>query len=207
MKKFLILIAVVLISSTAFSQISFGPKVGYTTSELSVDKTDIKTSLKNSLQFGLFLRLGEDFYIQPEVNWLTQGGLFHNPSLIDGISPFEQEVTLKTIQIPAMVGVKLIDLKLLNLRIHGGPVASIITDKEIENKVANYIAPIKEIDIADMIWSFQVGAGIDVLMFTLDVRYNIGINKLIGDVNVDGTNVTFDSKTSGFTVGLGWKIF
>ena len=90
MKKFLILIAVVLISSTAFSQISFGPKVGYTTSELSVDKTDIKTSLKNSLQFGLFLRLGEDFYIQPEVNWLTQGGLFHNPSLIDGISPFEQ---------------------------------------------------------------------------------------------------------------------
>lgn len=207
MKKLILVFIAAIFCSTAYSQFSFGPKVGYNTSELSIDKSEISTDLKNSMQFGIFLRLGNSFYIQPEVNYLIQGGIFKQPSLSGGISPFEQEVELKTIQIPVMIGGKLIDLKAVNLRVFGGPVASIVMETNIENKLDNYIGPITSADISEMIWSIQLGAGIDVLMFTLDVRYNVGLNNIIETVAIAGEDVKFDSKASGFNVSLGWKIF
>lgn len=210
MKKIVLLLAFFVAANITFAQLHFGPKIGYNTSKLSVDKTDISSGLKNSFQFGAFVRLGgsgeSKIYLQPEVNFLTQGGIFDGVEL-ESLSPFKQEVNLKTVQIPLIVGAKLIDLKVASLRILGGPAASIVTNSEIENKISNYIEPIKEADIKNMIWSFQVGAGIDVLMFTLDIRYNIGLNKLIDKINIDGEPVSFESKTSGFNVSLGWKIF
>ncbi len=206
MKKTVLLFIFFVATNVAFAQLHFGPKVGYNTSKLSIDKADINTDLKNSFQFGAFVRLGTKVYIQPEVNFLTQGGIFERPELTSP-TPFKQEVSLKTIQIPVMIGAKLIDLKVANIRVMGGPTASIVTDSEIENKVEDYIAPIKDADLEDLIWSFQVGAGIDVFMFTVDIRYNIGLNKIIDDVIIDGEPVSFESKASGFNVSLGWKIF
>lgn len=207
MRKLVLTFVLIFASSMIFAQLTLGPKIGYNTSKLSVDQSDISTSLKNSFQFGIFARIGKKLYLQPEINWLTQGGVFKQPSLSGGISPFEQEVNLKTVQIPVLIGYKIINPKLINIRILAGPVASIVADKTIENKVDNWIAPIEDADINDMIWSLQVGAGVDVLMFTLDVRYNIGLNKVINNITVDGKQVTFASKVSGFNVSLGWKIF
>jgi len=198
MKKIILLFAITFIASTAFTQISLGPKIGYNTSKLSTDKSDIKSDLQSSFQFGAFLRLGTKIYVQPEINWVTEGGTFK--SEIGFSNPFESDVKLKTIQIPFLVGAKVIDLKLLNLRIFAGPTASIVTEKTIEgtNDLGIHVD-----DIEDLNWGLQVGAGVDVLIFTLDVRYNIGLTKVIGDV--DGN--TYDSKSNGFTVSLGWKIF
>ena len=199
MKKITLLIAITLLASTAFSQISFGPKIGYNTSKLSTDKSNIKSDLQSSFQFGLFLRLGTKIYVQPEINWVTEGGVF-KPITLGNLDPFEDDVKLNTIQIPFLIGAKVIDLKLLNLRVFAGPTASIVTDKTIK---ATGDLGIQVDNIEDLIWGLQVGAGVDVLMLTLDVRYNVGLTKVIGDVN----GSTFDSKTNGFTVSLGWKIF
>jgi hypothetical protein len=199
MKKLILIFAITFIASTAFSQISFGPKIGYTTSKLSIDKSNIKSDLKSSFQFGAFLRLGTKIYVQPEINWVTEGGVF-KPISLGSLSPFEDDVKLSTIQIPFLIGVKVFDLKVANLRVFAGPSASIVTDKTIEG--TNDLG-IKVDHIEDLIWGLQIGAGVDVLMLTLDVRYNIGLSKVIGDV--DGT--IFDSKTNGFNVSLGWKIF
>ncbi len=199
MKKLILILAITFIATTSFSQISFGPKIGYTTSKLSIDKSDIKSDLKSSFQFGAFLRLGTKIYVQPEINWVTEGGVF-KPISLGSISPFEDDVKLSTIQIPFLIGAKVFDLKVANLRVFAGPSASIVTDKTIEGTSDLGI----QIDnIEDLIWGLQIGAGVDVLMLTLDVRYNIGLSKVIGDVN--GTS--FDSKTNGFNVSLGWKIF
>ncbi len=55
---------------------------------------------------------------------------------------------------------------------------------------------------------FQFGAGVDVLMFTLDVQYYLGLNNVINDIELEnGDSVTFDSKSKGFMVTLGWKSF
>ena len=211
MKKLVLTFVLIFASSMIFAQFTLGPKIGYNTSKLSVDQSDIETSLKNSFQFGIFARLGSSdskVYLQPEINWLTQGGVFKQPEVTGNISPFEQEIDLKTIQIPVIIGYKIINPKIINIRILAGPVASIITDKKIESKdISGYIKPIEDANIEDLIWSLQVGAGVDILMFTIDVRYNIGLNKVINDITIDGTPVTFASKVSGFSVSLGWKIF
>ncbi len=209
MKRILLILVVFLAANTAFSQFTFGPKIGYNTSRLSVDRSDIETNLKNSFQFGLFARMGTKYYLQPELNWLTQGGVFENNEEQEDLKKFDQEIKLKTVQVPVLVGVKLVNLKIMNLRAHAGPVASFVTNKEIDSKKLNdYFEPIKEADLKDIIWSAQIGLGVDVMMFTLDIRYNIGFNKVINDIEMDdGGRINFDSKASGFNVSLGWKIF
>lgn len=209
MKRILLIVVVFLAANTAFSQFTFGPKIGYNTSKLSVDRSDIKTDLKNSFQFGLFARFGKKYYLQPELNWLTQGGVFKNTEEQENLEKFDQEIKLKTVQVPVLIGVKLVNLKIMNLRAHAGPVASFVTDKEIDSKKLNdYFEPIKQADLKDIIWSAQIGLGVDVLMFTLDIRYNLGLNKVIGDINLEnGERINFDSRASGFNVSLGWKIF
>ncbi len=214
MKKLFLVIIMIIAVNTGFAQLTLGPKIGYNTSKLSLEESDIKSDLKSSFQFGAFVRIGRNVYVQPEVNFLTQGSIFKRPSItVDGVSlsPFEQKVDLKTIQIPFLIGMKVFNKKIVNIRVFAGPTASIITNKEIETTSGtDWIAPIKDADIEDLIWNIQLGAGVDVLMFTLDVRYNIGINKVIGNVvdNIDdNTTINFDSKSSGFNVSLGWKLF
>ncbi len=207
MKKTLILIFFVLFGFVLNAQISLGPKIGYTTLKLSVDQSDITTDMKNNFLFGAFVRLGKKVYLQPEINWYTSGTVFKKVS-IGSLSPFEQEVTLRNVQIPVFVGLRLIDLKLVNIRAMAGPTANIVVDKKIETtQTGNYTEPIKDTDIKDLHWGFQLGAGVDVLMFTLDVQYMIGLNNLIGTIDVGGSPVQFDSKKNGFVVSLGWKIF
>jgi hypothetical protein len=53
--------------------------------------------------------------------------------------------------------------------------------------------------LEDVIWGVQAGAGIDLLMFTLDVRYEWGLNNVINHQNLE-------LKNSIFNVSLGWKI-
>lgn len=93
--------------------------------------------------------MGGGIYIQPEVNWLTQGSIFKSGA--DLSDPFNQEVKLKTIQIPLLIGAKVINFKKVNFRVFGGPTASIVSSKTIENKVADYIAPLKDADNEDNI--------------------------------------------------------
>jgi len=207
MKKLLLVAILFSLSCGLMAQISFGPKIGYTTGKLSTDKSDITTSMKSSFLFGAFLRLGGKVYLQPEVNWYTAGGVFKKPT-IGSFSPLEDEVNLKSIQIPLYLGYKLLDLKLVQVRAQAGPTASIITNKKINPLlVGQTTTMIKDTDIKDVLWGLQFGAGVDVLMFTLDVQYMFGLNKLIGDIAVDGTTVKFDSRQQGFMVSLGWKIF
>jgi len=202
MKKISLLFVFVLAASFAFAQISLGPKVGYNTSKLTTDVSEINSELSNSFNFGLFLRIGKKIYVQPEVNWLTSGSVFKTPTG-SSLSPIEQEVELKTIEIPALVGWRIINFGVGNVRIMAGPSASIVTDKTVSTKdESGFVNPIQDSDIEDMIWGFNIGAGVDVLMFTLDVRYQMGLNEVIPKVE----NFDFKSKNNVFAVSLGWKI-
>ncbi|NLO51667.1 MAG: PorT family protein, partial [Bacteroidales bacterium] len=91
MKRFTFVMILLLATGFAFGQISLGPKIGFNTSKLTVDASDISSDLKNSFNFGVFLRVGKKFYLQPEVNWMTRGSVFKKPAM-DNLSPVEQEI-------------------------------------------------------------------------------------------------------------------
>jgi len=178
MKRLSILLIAVITSTTMFGQFHFGPQIGYSASKLSLNTDDITSGLSNNFMFGAFVRIGEKIYVQPEVNWMTTGTVFTYPEVDLGgvnLSPFEQDIKLKTINIPVSVGWRIINLEIANIRLFVGVNASIVTDKTINNSQdlsdveEDIFKPITEADINDLNWNYHAGVGVDVLMFALDV--------------------------------------
>jgi hypothetical protein len=198
MKKILILLIIVFAALDNFGQFTLGPKIGYTASKLSTDFDDIKESAKNNFQIGAFLRFGKKLYLQPEVYYTTSGGKLK----LSG-TELEQEVKLKNLAVPILVGFKLINVKVFNLRIMAGPVANFILDKKVDFD-NSYPNPIQESDFKNVAWGMDVGAGVDVFFLTLDVRYEFGLNNIY---NPPAGSDSQKISSNTFIVSLGFKIF
>jgi len=203
MKKISLLLVAFLISGVMYGQFHIGPQIGYTASKLSYKGTDITNGLKNNMLIGVFMRIGKKVYIQPEVNYMIQGSVFKFPSL----SNTEQDVNLKSIQVPLSLGWQFINLKVIKLRIFGGATANFIVNKTIittNGTAKDYLVPDNFNNIQ---WQYQAGIGIDVLMFALDVKYYGGINNLInGNVKYNDATHSITGASNVFEVTLGWKI-
>ncbi len=199
MKKITLIMMLFLAANLAFGQLSFGPKIGFNTSKLTTDADKIETDLKNHFNFGVFLRLGKKVYIQPEVNWLTRDGIFTSD---DGKG--QQDIEIKTVEIPLLLGWRVINLGVGNIRIMAGPSASIVTNSTVDvTNADSFTDPIIEDgDFNDLIWGGNIGAGVDILMFTLDVRYQFGLNNVIKEIE----KFDYNSKSNIFAVSLGWKL-
>jgi hypothetical protein len=204
MKKFSLLLAAVLMSGLMYGQFHIGPQIGYTASKLSYKGSDISNGLKNNMLIGVFMRIGKKIYIQPEVNYMTQGSVFKFPS-ISSTSPVEQDVSLKSIQVPLSLGWQFINAKVIKLRIYGGATANFIVNKTIDTKNGSpkdYLVPD---DFSNIQWQYQAGFGVDVLMFAIDVKYYGGINDIV-NVKYDKDTKTLNGGANVFEVTLGWKI-
>ena len=166
MKRIFLLAAILGIASLTFGQFTLGPKIGVNMSKLSTNIEDVTEDMKTGFQFGAFARFGKKLYVQPEVLFSTKGGTLSNYS-----EDATVKVNLNTVEIPVEVGFKLLNLKVVSLNIMGGPSASFVVKEEIEinKEIEN---PITEDHIKNTIWNFNLGIGVDVLMFTFDVRYN-----------------------------------
>jgi len=89
---------------------SIGPKIGYNSNTLTDNLDSIRTSIKNSLQIGAFMRIGSKFYFQPEANYQVVSGTLNKSN---GSSIQSQDYTLKSVKIPAILGYKLINKGIL----------------------------------------------------------------------------------------------
>ncbi|MEJ2594006.1 MAG: porin family protein [bacterium] len=208
MKKAILVFATVLISTVMFGQFHFGPQVGYTASNLSVDKSEIVNNLKSNLLIGVFVRMGKKIYLQPEANWLTQGGTFKYEFEVDDPNPVEQEIKLNTLQVPLSLGWRMINLNVINIRLFAGASANFILNTKINTFNPDTYEYLLPEDFSSIQWQWQAGLGVDILMFAIDVRYCGGINDLVNKtVTVDGGNYQVSSKSNLFQVTLGWKIF
>lgn len=109
-------------------------------------------------------------------------------------------VKVGSLDVPLLVGVKLIDAKVFNIRAMAGPSAPTVINKTIElDEGWDDDIDLTEDNLRNLNWGFQFGAGVDLLMFALDLRYEIGLNNF-------STLDNFDLKNNTFTLSLGWKI-
>src|ERR1035437_6863221 len=175
MKKITLVFAILLLSAgLSYGQFTFGPKIGYNASQSHSSMSSIKTSFNSGFHFGAFVRIGKKVYVQPELYYTSQAGTFQ----IDSVKPvndWKQKVTLGTLDIPVLIGFKIINPKVVNWRIMAGPMASFVVNSNIKD-FNSVFGPIKNADIKKANWYVQVGTGIDVLFLTLDIRYQIGLN-------------------------------
>lgn len=197
MKRALLSIVIIFLASATFAQFTVGPKVGLTMSKLKTNFEDVVEETKTGYQFGAFVRFGKKIYVQPEVMFATKGGIIKD----DGLTA-KATVDLKTVQIPLLVGYTLMNMKVVNIRLMTGPAISFVTNKEVTLSANNLEEAVTGNNIKDAIWTWQLGGGVDVFMFTLDVRYEWGLNN-IWDAQ-DGE--TTDMKQNLWNISLGWKI-
>ena len=111
----------------------------------------------------------------------------------------QQDLELHTLDIPIMLGYKLIRLPLVKLKVYGGPVltynlknslSAIVSDefnKQVNDQLGTSLDTDtfdyeKELDIKNATWNAQVGAGVSVWKFGLDVSYMFGLSDLSNQI-------------------------
>ncbi len=189
MKKTLMTLSLLTLAMVTFAAtFDLGIKAGYNTSKISTDLSTIKADSKGGYNFGAFGRFGgKNFYLQPEFLYVVRNEGFSVGSAYDAIK-------MKSLQVPVLLGYKLIDLKVVSIRAFTGPAISFSTGYE-SDKSFKY-------NFNNSTWDYQLGAGVDVLMFTFDIRYEWGLSKTF-DTSSLGSN--FTSKGNTFSVNLGFK--
>lgn len=209
MKRILLVVFILISFVNASAQFNFGIKAGYNSS-LSADNfgsvfngtynlNSVQDELWNNFQAGVFARFFmKKFYIEPAVLYSVEKKEYEI-SVNDISNPdLNNLIEIKTIDVPLLFGLKLLDLKIANIRAFAGPKFRFDAGSTPDFKdVAEFVSDIKKANLG-----LEMGAGIDVLMFGLDLRYNLISNMYESEIE----NVRFDP-ASTFIVSLVWKIF
>lgn len=207
MKKNIFVAVLLFFTSLSFAQLNWGLKIGYNSS-LSFSNinsatnggyeiSNITTDVLNNFQVGTFARINmASIYLQPEILYCMQKNSY---SVTTQGSTYNKTVNVKTIEIPLLLGYKLVDLKVFNLRAFAGPklrldAGSTINYAYSTTPTENIVSDLKKASVG-----LETGLGVDVLNVTLDFRYN-----LINNIYEPKTNdYTLPSSTILFS--LGWK--
>lgn len=238
-KTFLILAALLMMGSAAFAggdfDFAIGPKVGYQTTKLSYYKADIKAGFSNHFTVGLFGRITIGrIYLQPELLYFKTSNVFdvtatgtNSDNLFNLPAGANVNMTLNSmnLQMPILLGMNILDTKLVTLRAQVGPTANFVLksqtifdetyslDGQQYDLERNSDAD-QDFDTKSISWGLQAGLGVDVLKrITLDINYNFGMSNIFNSLNDTALGNTFDftnidrTKENIFMVTIGIKFF
>jgi len=192
MKKLTFLVVLTVLTSLVHAQDFFdaGLKTGLNTSKISTHISDYTPQTINNYSFGAFARINLGrIYIQPEAYYNSKGGEYIDKINLSTVNSFD----LKAVDVPALVGLKIINQKSFNLRVLAGPVFSFVTDKSVKGQLS-------ESALKDNFFGWQYGAGVDFLFVTLDARMQSYSSDLYSTPD-------FSSKNGTFVISLGVKLF
>ena len=206
MKKFILLLVFALgASAFSYGQFALGVKIGYNANKLSTNLDTVKSQVNSGFHVGVWTRFGKRFYVAPELVYTMSGAVFTNEGNLS-TNNWKQKITVGSLDIPIMLGFKIIHSDFITWRIELGPQASFVVNKKVEDE-NSVLGPIKESSLSNMGWYVLGGTGIDMLFLRLDIRYQYGLSQLIKDVQTSGTNTaSFNTKNQMFVVSLGFKI-
>lgn len=219
MKKVFLLFAALFIATIANAQISpitFGPKVGYQTTKLSMDKQTIKSDFKGNMTFGVFARLTiKNIVIQPELLYFKSGKVFEVNALgndwgLNNLIPNPTfTINQSNLALPILVGYQFIDIPILKMRANVGPVFYFAVGK------AQYAMNGEDLPIStegvteNMTMGAALNLGVDIWKLTLDINYSLGLTDVFDDeIKLAGHEIDLgdNTKQNIFTVTLGFKI-
>lgn len=201
MKRLGILLVCLCFAQMAAAQsITLGPKVGANFSSLKSSNPDQRYSTEHFTGWavGGFIRanLGP-LYLQPELYFNEQGSdlTFRDHPADPNRTDFAGRVRLTTMDVPVLVGVRLIPLDKFNLRLMAGPVYTRVLNERINDL---QLLDRDKYSFEKENLGYQAGAGIDIGKLTFDMRYQGTINEF---------NKPFDQRTSLWHAMLGIKLF
>jgi len=194
MKRLLMILCLIFFLFSGWSQtpINLGIKFGTNSSSLITNFNDVfeKSEIKHYLA-GAFVRvnLGK-VYIQPEAYFNTKGGI------VSSIYSIPENLSFQTIDVPLLIGYKIINIPIFNLRVHAGPVLSFVTADPIISDIKN----LNYNDLKDKFWGTQAGIGLDLWFVTIDARIE-------NSFNVFNKNSNYSASNRVFLLSAGIKLF
>jgi len=186
MKKLGMSFLLLFVTVSLFAQLKFdlGLKAGVNFSKVSFDAEDYSAESITKSHFGAFGRIGWDrVFVQPEFYFSGKGG-----DVTKNIASTMTSFNYKSMDIPVLLGFRLIKGKAFDFHVVGGPVFSSVSSKEIKGENL-----LDKKFYEDNYFGIQYGVGVDVLFLTFDARMENGIGNLYSDptITAPGKNQTF----------------
>ncbi|PWJ99182.1 outer membrane protein with beta-barrel domain [Flavobacterium araucananum] len=127
------------------------------------------------------------FYIQNEILYSEKSSKIERTSLAE-----TKNAKWRSIEMPLVIGYKVIDLNALNVRVFAGGIYSYVLDENFSSlsQLKDSYHKFDKFNIG-----YQVGAGVEVWKFTVDVTYQGGLNNV---------SKNFSSKPNSFNIGVGY---
>ncbi len=192
MKKILFSLSFLMFTTVIFAQpiIDVGIKAGVNNSKITASLDEFTSESIVKMHVGAFARVGYGrVYVQPEVYFSAKGGDL-NSSLSSTVTKFD----FNNVDVPMLLGVKVINGGGANLRVMAGPVFSFMTSNDVDGDTR-----FTSLYFKDHYFGYQYGIGVDVWNFFLDARIENGTNNLYSSPDLASKNRTF-------MVSLGFKI-
>lgn len=222
MKKSLIIAAFTLLPALTFAQFQIGIKGGVNLSKLSfgdfvktgtnpngspsvgVDGQTLRDNFSSSLDtktgtsFGLYTRFGKNLFIQPELLYSTKAGSFN---IIRNGATENVKVKVTSFDVPLLLGVKGGPI-----RVMAGPIVSfrINDNQSLGQAVRQYTNGTLSDAWSQAYYGYQVGGGLDIGAFGLDVRYEGNLTDIAQIQNDYGR---FSQRLNSWQVTLALKLF
>jgi len=181
MIRLVLLVFFVVISVSLFAQVKFdlGLKGGANFSKISFDVDDYSSESVTKTHFGAFTRIGLNrIFIQPEFYFSGKGGDVTS-NVFSTVTSFDY----KTMDIPVLLGFRIIQGKTFDLHIVAGPVFSNITSEDVSGDNLTNKSFYK-----DNYVGIQYGLGFDILFLTFDARMENGLETFYSQPEVSGKN-------------------
>lgn len=207
MKKLLMLfltLTTLLLTARSESPFNVGLKYGVNSSSLFTNLGEIldhgveEKSVECLYMAGAFGRVNFGrVYLQPEVYFNSKGGLIitkteHGSTLISA----KNMVDYKSVDVPILLGFKVIDKKYYNIRVNAGPTFSWTTSSDFSTSIEN----LSYNDIKKRQLGWQAGIGFDLWFITIDGRFE-------SNNNILKSSSQYSAKNSTYMLAIGLKLF
>lgn len=190
------------LSAFSIGPVDIGIKLGSNSSTMITDfdlvlTQNIQEDNINNYFVGAFARINVGrIYAQPEIYFNTKGGIITPIGINEFQIPTQTTFDYQTIDVPVLLGFKVLNRNLVNLRLFIGPVFSYVTANSLKSEITN----LKLDDFKDNYMGWQMGAGVDIWFLTFDASIE-------NSSNVLSTNSLFEAKNRTYLLSVGMKIF
>lgn len=189
--KLLASVALMFVGATTYAQspspFHVGIKAGANFTNISSDMKNYSSKTATGYGLGAMARIDiKKTYIQAELFFSEKNSKFEgDKSTIDA--------KLRQIEIPVVIGHKFLDLPLFSLRGFAGGVYTNTFDDKFTGAKVNETVKFDNFDKNNI--GYRVGAGVDILKFTVDVSYDGAFSK---------TNKELGTKPNTWMVSVGY---
>lgn len=185
MKNSIIVCMALIMSISAYSQTKVGLYGGINYSNVTMNSPSISSDSRSGFQAGVYLRTGNILYGQAGLEYISTQSYF---TMDD---PFENgtsdNLRWHMLNLPLYAGVNLIPVvdRVVNVRVFAGPTLSAILSVPVNN------LSFTQDDFSKIRLDGAVGAGLDILMFSLDAGYNFGLSNVFSDTYLGKAHYAF----------------